>query len=747
MFLLLLNTKKLSFALLKKTQTLYLKFIMNKFLFTIFFIFSFQSLFSQKTYKYPITQKGNAVDVYFKDSIKDPYRWMENPTNFKLKEWIAAQNKLKTKEEHKHLKVWVLRNQIASMFYGVVNKKLDGYVEKNNKLKSKYQFEYKFNRLDRFPNLRYRLRGKSLYKTLINSKKFKRNKSDNAVITDRYVNEKEDLVAIEMSHNGSDWREVYFFDLKSGEQLNDHLKYLRADSRLFWDKRNVYYDRFNKPKENEIHTKKAKGQKLFYHKLGTAQSSDKLLFKNIDSTGTNSFNFSKIKNKLFFYHFYKYKNKLFKALSVANNNPDTFFLKNFLIYPNDESINFTIEELFNNYVVLRTNWNAPNGKVLLANIFELNKPKEIIPEYDVILKHVNRLGKDKIACIYRNNSKYLVLIFDLTGKLLKRIDFPEGKKVNYFYENSSEVSYTDFSVSSFYHPDLWYQLSLDSLTFKPSEAVSVPYDPKSLETRYVKYKSKDGTEIPMYITCLKKTKLNGKNPTLLYGYGGYGITVEPSFDEAQGLWLLHGGILAVPNIRGGGAGGSEWSKAGRRLKKQNAIDDFIAAAEYLIKEKYTNSSKLAINGASHGGMLVGAAITQRPELFKVAIAEAAPFDMLHFEKYTIGSTNTNISEFGTVSNREDYFNLKSYSPLQNIKEGVKYPNVLLITGDSDDRVPPFHSYKFLATLQEKGSQKSQYILYITPGSGHGGALTNKDWVDKLLFKYYFLFNQLGLRFY
>jgi prolyl oligopeptidase len=237
-------------------------------------------------------------------------------------------------------------------------------------------------------------------------------------------------------------------------------------------------------------------------------------------------------------------------------------------------------------------------------------------------------------------------------------------------------------------------------------------------------------------------ELNGENPTLLYGYGGYGITVEPSYNASKALWLLKGGILAVPNVRGGGAEGLDWGLQGRRLNKQNTIDDFIAAAEYLIEENYTNSSKLGANGGSHGALLVSAAAVQRPALFKAVVAEAGPYDMLRFGNYTVGAVNTNINEFGTVTNQEDYENLKSYSPLHHIMEDVKYPNMLLITGDGDDRVPPFHTYKFLATLQEKASAESLFLLYQIPGAGHGGALNANDWFDKLVYKYAFLYGQL-----
>ena len=714
---------------------------MQKYFLTFFMVFNLFNSYAQKINTYPKPAKESTVDEYFDTLINDPYQWMENPEGPRLAEWLEQQEKIKKKYANRHLKMIDLKAQIASMYYGVREKEIEGYVE-SKKPKSKYEFTNKYQSYDRTPNLLYRLRGKKNYIRLVDIKDFRHDKNDNVKVTRRWVNKKLDLAAIEISHNGSDWREVFFFDLKNGQQFHNSLKHVRIGSRLIWHERNVYYDRYDEPKKGRAHLDKAKGQKLYYHKLGTPQSEDKLLYKNPDTTGTNSFHYFKSKDKLFFYHSFKYRGTLYRALSSSVNHPDSLDLKKFLIYPNDNAIDLEIEKVIGDSVLIKTNWDAPNGRVLLSDINELNKPKEIIPEYDVILKTVNRLGKDKIAGIYRNENKYLALIFDLEGNILKKMDFPEGKKVNYLSENNEKVEYTNFSISSFYHPALWYQLSLKDLNFKPSLSISVPYKPESLETRYVKYTSKDGTQIPMYITCLKDTKLNGKNPTLLYGYGGYGMTVEPNFNESQALWLLHGGILAIPNIRGGGAGGSDWGMAGRKLKKQTAIDDFIAAAEYLIAKNYTSSENLGINGRSHGGLLVGAALTQRPELFKAAIAKAGPFDMLRLENYTVGGVAGNLNEFGSVTNNEDFLNLKSYSPVHNIQKGVNYPNVLLITGDQDDRVPAFHSYKFLANLQENGSPESLYLLCLVPGAGHGGALTPDDWFDKELYKYAFLYSQL-----
>lgn len=701
------------------------------------------SAFSQKTYSYPAAPRDSITNEYFGDVISDPYQWMENPEDVRLKNWIEEQGKLTKKQTSKNTHVWDLRAQLVSMYHDVKEKNTDSYIEEKEGNLSKYLFEYHIPGYSRSFNLRFRKRGPTNFITLVNARDFKSNKADNAFVSDYFVNPDESHVAVFISHSGSDWRDVFFYELSTGKRLDDTLKYLRGDH-LVWDDEGVYYDRYDKPKEGRELLDKATGQALYFHKLGTSQSDDKMLFQNPDQTGTNDFGYFEESDKLFVYHYYSTKGNIYKALSFSEmNNGESFYLKNFLIYPNGESI--SIEELFGDTLVLSTTWNAPNKKVLVANINEQNKLVPIVPEYDVPLREVNRFGK-QIACVYRSGGQDMVLIFDLNGTLLNKIDFPAGKKVRGFYEDDPEAAYTNFYVSSFYHPSLRYQISLTDFTFKPSEAVWVPYKPEDLETRYVQYKSKDGTEIPMYITCQKDIDLNGKNPTLIYGYGGYGHTVEPSFDESETLWLLHGGVLAVPNVRGGGAGGSEWGKAGRKLNKQNAIDDFVAAAEYLINAKYTNPKKIAINGRSHGGLLISSALTQRPELFKSAIIEAGAMDMLRFEQFTVGSANTNLNEFGTVSDSTEYVNLRKYSPLHNIKKGVTYPNTLLITGEKDDRVPPLHTYKFLATLQEKGDPSGLYHLYLVPGSGHGGALTQKDFEEGLLYKYYFLFDQLGVKF-
>ncbi len=704
---------------------------------------------AQKTFQYPVAPKDEVIDDYHGTKIADPYRWMENPEDPRLKEWLKVQKSIVNKEDRKQRQKFILSNQMYSMFNAVTKQRLDTqFLSPQEYVKRKKLLKIKYSSYDRADILYYRNQSHTNFKKLVKANAFRNNRKDKVLIKEAKLNDDNNVVAISISHSSSDWREVYFFDINTGDQLSDTLKYLRIGSEIEWDGDGVYYDAYKKPEEGRELLDNATGQTLFYHKLGTQQDEDIKLYHNPDKSGKDRFSYSRIDSTRFlFFHKYYPKGKIYNAISYAYlNKQKPIFLTNFLVYESNDSLKFECETICGDTVLLKTNLNAPNGKVVSMNIHQKNKLTDLVAEYDMELKEVNSLGKDKFACIYKRGGQNQVLIFNSSGRLLKKIEFPIGKKVNHFYEDNLKAEYVDFSLSSFYHPELWFRLSLKDFAYKPILALSVPYDPADIETRYVKYTSKDGTEIPMYITCLKRTKLNGENPTLMYGYGGYGTTVEPEYDRFKTLWILHGGILAVPNVRGGGAEGDHWGKNGRRLKKQNAIDDFLAAAEYLIEDKYTNSDKLAINGASHGGMLVTAAMVQRPSLFKAVIAEAGVMDMLRFGKYTIGGRTLNIKEFGTVEDQQDFVNMLSYSPLQNLKKGIKYPSLLLITGDKDDRVPPFHSYKFLAKIQANGSNKSLYHMYLNESAGHFGAATPIERGNQMLYKYYFLFDQLGLKF-
>jgi len=709
----------------------------------LLFLFSGITTFCQNEYDYPKAPKEATTNTYFEEVVEDPYQYMENSSDAKLQNWLEEQARFTRAQSKKQTNYWDLRAQIATM-YRVRREKTEDHIKKDPKFEDKFETKEDWNPYTGSMDLLYKLKDQQNWKKLISGKDIISSKEERVLYGNTSINESENLIAVAISVNGSDWAQGHIYDLTTGSKFPYTIKNIRTSTNLEWDGRELYYTAYKKPKEGRELLDTPTHKTLYRLSINNATANPEPIYKNPDTSGTYNFWYDIHEKNLKLFHHINSRGTWYNAISIADLKKENFQPRRFLVYPAEENVELSIKHIKGDSVFLKTTIGAPKGKVLLANLNTPNKLSEFIPEYDIDLQYVLKLGKDKLACIYRNEGQNISLIFNLKGELLRKIDFPKGKKLNHFYEFNDDASTTKFSISSFFHPTTWYQLDLDNLEFKPSESISVPYDINSLETRYVTYTSKDGTEINMYITCDKETVLDGSNPVLMYGYGGYGTTVEPSFSYATGLLLAHGGILAVPNIRGGGANGSDWALAGRRLKKQNAIDDFIAAGEYLIKNNYTSSEKLVIKGGSHGALLVEAAATQRPELFKAVIAEAGPYDMLRFNLFTVGGMNTNLKEFGTPENLEDYRNLKSYSPLHNITDGKRYPNTLLITGDTDDRVPPHHSYKFLAKLQELGDPSGLYHLYVTPGSGHGGALKKQDSHNKILYEYYFLFEQLGI---
>ncbi len=701
---------------------------------------------SCQLYEYPNVPKDPTENIYFNDTVSDPYQWMENANDPRLSSWLLNQKKISKKFRRKQKNEEDLKARLSGIYSFTSSTASSNYVKEKRMDSSKYVFKRQAKFDNQTPDLLYKIRNDKEYKTLVKIKNHKLDKNDNPIIAEWSVSEENDLLAVQIAHNGVDWRETFFYNLSDGKLLKDTLVNLRSTSFLIWYGRGVYYSSFEKRTTSNESLELPRGERLKYHEIGTKAADDPVVYYNQDTTGANPLVFHYLGGKkVFISHPLLVKKKLYKALGYFDlNASQSFLLHDIVAIPKNDDSNFKPELIIGDSVIISTDWNSPNRRVLIANLNQLNTFREFIPEYDMTLLEINRFGKNKVACIYQKEDRNYVTINSIDGKEIKLLSFPKGKKVNSFYENDTTKKYSDFYVSAFYHPNLWYQISLDDFTAKPSENVIIPYDHSKIETRYIKYKSTDGTEIPMYITCLKSIKLNKKNPTLIYGYGGYGNTISPVFNKEHLLWVLKGGVLAIPSVRGGGAKGSAWSQMGRRLNKQNAINDFISAAEYLVESKYTNPQRIASNGGSHGGMLVTAAAIQRPDLFHSVIAESGPYDMLRFEQFTVGGISANLNEFGTTANRTDYENLKSYSPLHNIKEGVKYPNFLLITGDSDDRVPPLHSFKFLATLQEKAANSSLYQIYVIPDAGHQGALTNEDWVDKILFKYSYLYSQLGV---
>jgi len=401
-----------------------------------------------------------------------------------------------------------------------------------------------------------------------------------------------------------------------------------------------------------------------------------------------------------------------------------------------------LDDVNDNFIVL-TNYKAPKNKLIKINVntLDVGNWRDILPEKKEVLASCSLIG-GKVVANYVEDAKSKVEVYDLNGEKVSQIDFPTIGKVNEI-NGSIDDSIAFYSFSSFTVPTVIYKYNINSNKaiefFKP--AINFNFD--DYETKQVFYTSKDGTEVPMFIVCKKGTVLNGKNPTLLYGYGGFNVSLLPHFSIDRLIWLENGGVYVQANIRGGGEYGENWYKSGTKLNKQNVFDDFIAAAEYLIKEKYTSPNKLAIEGASNGGLLIGAVVNQRPELFKVALPEVGVMDMLRYQNFTIGSLWVN--DFGTSADSIHFINLYKYSPIHNVRSGVRYPAIMVTTADRDDRVVPAHSYKYIATVQDKQRfSRNPSLIRIQTRAGHGAGSPTSMLIEEATDIYSFTFYNLGV---
>lgn len=692
--------------------------------------------------EYPIAQKDSVIDELFNKKIYDPYRWMEHPDDSRLYDWLSDQDKISKKYGRQLKYSYELESQLKNLIIGTKFNAFDYLEYEEKKDNSKYEVFRETREMNQPPNIYYKEKDSEQDFLLAKAKNFRYNKSDNVLFTSWSFDPSESLIALQLSHSGSDWRELFVFDLNTGKQLNDSIKYI-IQTPVIWDAEGFYYIRYDEPEKGREHLDRKEGERICYHKIGDKQKDDKVIFKSPRKTSSYNLSINRLnENELIVKHPVKRNNDWNVAFATLRLDSDQARFNQFLVVP--ENYSFVIEEMMGDTVIIRTNFGAPNSRVLMSNLREKNKIYELVPEYKNSLVRVNRLGNDKLACIYLLDGKYSILVYDLNGKILQSLEFAEGKKVTDFRagENSKYVYYR---VEAFYHPPISFRMKLDDFSIEPLGIKTLPFDYSRFETKYVTYKSKDGTEIPAYITFDKDIDLkSGENPVLVYGYGGYGNTITPSYNREYMLWLLNGGILVIPNVRGGGAKGTAWASQGRRLNKQNTIDDFISCSDYLVNQEITNYKKIAIKGASHGGLLVAASLTQAPDKFGAAIAEAGVYDMIRFENFTVAGAETNLKEYGTVTDSLDFVNLLSYSPYHNVNSS-NYPPVLIITGDSDDRVPPLHSYKFAARLQD-ANPDGTILLKLIEGAGHNMSSTWDDYFELTAYTYHFLFKELDMDF-
>jgi len=670
------------------------------------------------------------INNYFGIEVTDTYRWLEDSNSPKTMEWIKKQEKLSSDYFKKlDTRIYDKLLNYSYIFFDPLIKK------------GKYYFLFQYDYIGKTPSLYYKTRIDDVAKIIIDPTNFKENKNEIVSIKNFEISKDNKYLGVAISKNGSDWNDIHVIDLNTKKVLNDKIQDAKF-GQIAWCKDGFFYLKCDSVSKDDRYLASNKNPKLYFHKIETENQNDILVYSSQKETNNwFQFKITSDENYLIIHDLIKNENgDYFKA--VMYSKLDSFpkiSLKQFILMPETNNNNFTIIDNIGNSFLVKTDQTAATKKIVLYNPSKgVNQGTEVIPAYKNIL-HQASYAAGKIICLYYLDGKYTSSVFDLKGKNLLNIPFPEGCTVNGFEANSSDNE-TIYFVNSFYFPSTVNKLDLNNLTYKSLGTTYIKFDHTKYETKFVKYKSSDSTEIPMFITYKKGLELNGKNPTLLYGYGGFGITLTPFFEPSTIIWMENGGIFAVPSIRGGGEQGSEWHLEGSGLKKFNGFNDFIKAANFLIDNKYTNPDKLAIEGGSNGGLLVGVAMTQKPDLFKAAIPKMGLMDMLRYDKFTVASQW--ISEYGVSSNEEDFINLFKYSPLHNIKKGIKYPATLAITAENDDRVPPLHTYKFIATLQENALSTNPYILKLIKNSGHSGSEILKFKIQTEAIKYSFLFDIL-----
>lgn len=557
-----------------------------------------------------------------------------------------------------------------------------------------------------------------------------------------------------VTHSGSDWREIAVMDLKK-KKLIEVLKFCGSIAPI-WKGNGFYYTQYDEPVEGRELLDAHKGQRISYHKLLQPQEQDSVVYRNPDTSNKREFFYEQVRryDELVIYHPHRVQGKWYEAISTMDLNMSVLSMNNFFLLEETDGLETEIVgEPKDDKVILMSNHKHPNGNLFICDLSGTNKLTQITGNYeDVLVSAEIASDWEKITSKYFHHGGYAFLKTNLKGDPLRIDRFKEGFDITELNEVGFRSKETGnwikgmrYVQKSFYHPPTRFFRNDTTEEIAQWNPKKYKYDADQYKTEYIDFLSKDGTMVPMYLTMKKDLVLGGTNPVLIYAYGGYGMTLEPYFSELFFMFLSQGGILAVPQIRGSGAKGTQWALAGRGWNKQNGIDDFIATAEYLVKEKYSNPSKIAIYGESHGGYVVATAMTQRPEMFRAVISGIGVYDLFRFKNYTVGDALGNNNEFGKVTNQEELALVKKRSPLQLINDKTKYPALLAITGDSDDRVPAVHSYKFMAAVQQMAKDSPHpFLLYVQAFSGHAGTEDYDDYYELMAIKAGFLFKELGM---
>lgn len=685
---------------------------------------------SAQRLEYPKTKAIDHVDTYHGVMVADPYRWLEDENSTETRQWIEEQNKV----TFGYLEKIPFREQVRQRV-----EKLFDYPKYSAPFKRGEYFYFSKNEGLQNQSVLYRQKGlNGKPEVVIDPNTFS---ADGTTRLSGFSLSKDGkLAAYGISRGGSDWQEYFVMDMTNLKSLADTLLWLKA-SGVAWRGDGFYYSRYPAPEKGKELTTKNVFHTVYYHRVGTPRSRDELVyednanperFHNVGTTEDQRFAILSISERG--------KGKKGNALFFCDLSKDEKTFRPIIAEIGED--NYGLIDNVGDKFLIRTNRNAPNGRVIL---FDPSSPdeknwKDILPEKPEPLQGAGTAG-GKLFATYLKDVTTRAYVYNLEGKLENEVKLPDlGIAGGFGGERDQEFVF--YTFTSFIFPPTIYRYDIATRKSTRFRTAEIPeFNPADYETKQVFYESKDGTRVPMFIVHKKGIKLDGKNPTLLYGYGGFSVSTSPSFNALRLVLLEQGFVYASANMRGGGEYGEKWHEAGTKLKKQNVFDDFIAAAEYLITNKYTSVEKLAIQGASNGGLLVGAVMNQRPDLFKVAIPQVGVMDMLRFHKFTIGWNW--IPDYGSSDKEEEFKALYRYSPLHNIREGLKYPATIITTADHDDRVVPAHSFKYAATLQGKQGGDNPVLIRIETRSGHGASSTTKA-LELTTDMYTFMFHNLGV---
>ena len=676
---------------------------------------------------YPKAEKDGTVDNYFGTQVADPYRWLENDTSQQTAAWVEAENKV----TNAYLQKIPFRKKLLKRLTEVSNYEKVGapfkrhgkwYFYKNNGLQNQSVL-YVMDELGGEPRIFLDPNTLSTDGTV--------------ALKGVYFSHNGKWAAYSISRSGSDWQEFYVIDLQTGQLTQDHIEWAKFTG-ASWQGDGFYYSAYDRPVEGKEFSNVNSGHKVYYHKMGTPQSEDVLFYQN--PTQPKRFYIVQTNEEETLMYLYEDGAGSGNNLYVRDlRQKDSQFMQ----LTSNMDYQYTPVYDDGENIIIYTNYGAPKSRLMVADLRHpgVDDWNELIGEKEYMLEDVDVIN-GQLYLIYNKDASNHAFVYTLDGTLRQEVRLPSVGSVGFSGRKNEPECF--FTFTSFTQPGTIYRYDVEKNESQLYYAPKVAFNLNAFTTEQVFFTSKDGTRIPMFLTYKKGLKRNGKNPVYLYGYGGFNISLSPAFSATRIPFLESGGIYAQVNLRGGGEYGEEWHQAGTKMQKQNVFDDFIGAAEWLISEGYTSKDKLAIVGGSNGGLLVGACMTQRPDLFRVAIPQVGVMDMLRYHKFTIGWNWA--SDYGTSEDSKEMFEyLRGYSPLHNLKKGTAYPATLVTTADHDDRVVPAHSFKFAATLQECHTGNNPVLIRIDTKAGHGGGKPLAKVLEEQADIYGFIMYNMGMK--